>query len=83
MYRTATPNEISDCIYRQVVEPCELAESPEYRNKPAKLRALIRDIRIGAKSNADWLRSQQRSVPCIESANFDLTFANSDVFFSS
>lgn len=59
MYRTATPKEIADCIQRQVVEACALAESPEYRSKPAKLRALILDIKLCAKSNADWLRSQR------------------------
>lgn len=59
MYRTATPQEIANCIQRQVVETCDLAESEEYRNKPAKLRDLIRSIRVCAKSNADWLRSQR------------------------
>jgi hypothetical protein len=58
-FRTATPKEIADCIQRQVVDTCELAELPEYRSKPSKLRALIRDIRLCSKSNADWLRSQQ------------------------
>ena len=58
-YRTATPQEIADCIQRQIVEACDLAESPEYSGKPRKLRALIYDIKVCAKSNANWLRSQR------------------------
>lgn len=66
MYRTATPQEIADCIQRQVVEACDLAETDEYRSKPAKLRSLVRDIKIMAKSNTEWLRSQKASTPAPE-----------------
>jgi hypothetical protein len=59
-YRTATPQQIADCLDRQVVEPCKLADSPEYRRSPAKLRALLRDIEVSARSNMEWLRSQTR-----------------------
>lgn len=60
-YRTATPQEIADCIDRQVVNACNLADSPEYARSPKKLLALIRDIKICARSNSQWLRSQRRA----------------------
>lgn len=57
-YRKASPKEIADCIRRQVVDACDLATTDEYKSKPSKLLALIRDIKCDAKSNADWLASQ-------------------------
>ena len=58
-YRQAKPREIAESIKIQVVEPCDLAETDEYRRNPSKLRKLIHDIRIGASSNAKWVASQQ------------------------
>lgn len=58
-YRNATPQEIADCIRRQVVDACDLANTDEYKTKPTKLLALIRDIKTAAISNADWLASQR------------------------
>lgn len=68
-YRTATPQEIAKCIRLQVVDACDVAEQDEYRTRPAKLRSLIRDIRVCAKSSADWLASQRpagEAQPAVE-----------------
>jgi len=57
-YRQAKPQEIADCIKLQVVDACDLAETEAYKNKPAKLRSLIRDIKTCAISNAQWVAAQ-------------------------
>lgn len=58
-YRQASLKEIADCIDRQVVAACDQAETPEYRNRPKKLRSLVRDIQVMARSCSEWLRSQR------------------------
>ena len=62
-YRQAKPQEIADCIMRQEVEACDMAETEEYKNKPVKLRKLIRDIKICAVSNAHWVAGQRWGGP--------------------
>ena len=62
-YRQAKPQEIADCIMRQEVEACDMAETEEYKNKPVKLRKLIRDIKICAVSNAHWVAAQRWGGP--------------------